>query len=92
MVWTVAGATTMTSGLPCQFHVLHGVFRVGIEGVGDHRAVGQAAEGQRSNELRRPVGHDGVHQRPGLRQLAGQVEGLVAGDAPGDAQYHTLAA
>ena len=92
MVWTVAGATTMTLGLPRQLHVFHGVLGISVEGVGDHRAMGEAAEGQRSNELRRPVGHYGVHQRSGLCQLAGQVESLVAGNAAGDAQYHSLAA
>jgi hypothetical protein len=37
------------------------------------------------------MGHDGVDHRSGLGQLAGQVEGLVAGDAAGYSQYNALA-
>ena len=92
MVCTVAGATTMTSALPRQLNMFDGILGIGVESVGDHRAVCQAAEGQRGNELRCPVGHDGVDQRARLGQLAGQIQRLVAGNAAGYAQYNPLAA
>jgi len=43
-------------------------------------------ERERGDELLGCGGHDDIHQRPGLRQLAGEVHGLVDGDAARDGE------
>ena len=67
-----------------QGYMLVGELRAGVKSVGDDLAMGDAAEGQGRHELGGPETHDRVHQRPGLHQLTGQVQGLVAGDAARD--------
>ena len=79
-------AVTVNRTLDClvrQGHVLNAVFGVGVEGIGHYHPMGEAAEGQGRDELGGPITHDGVHQCACLHELAGQVQRLVAGDAPG---------
>ena len=46
--------------------------------------MGDATEGQGCDELSGSVAEDGVHQRAGLSQFAGQVNGFVASYAAGN--------
>ena len=55
-------------------------------------AAGEAAERQRRDELLRGVGEDDVDVGAGLRELAGDIGGLVAGDAAADAEDDARAA
>ena len=70
--------------------MLNAVFGIGVEGVGHHRPVGDAAKGQGRDELCGAITHDGIDQGPGLHQFAGQVQRLVAGDTAGDAQDYVF--
>ena len=69
-----------------QGQVLDAEVRMRVEGVGYHLTVGDAAECQRGDEASGAVAHHCVHERLFLHQLAGQVQGLVTGDAAGDSQ------
>ena len=78
-------------GAAGQRHVLNGQLGVGIEHVGDHGAVGEAAERKGCDEFGGVVSQDDIDVGPLLGQLAGEVEGLVAGDTAGDAEDYVLA-
>src|SRR5439155_11461573 len=67
-------------------HVLDGVLALRIEEVRQHRPAGERAEGERAHELARVLGeaHGDGGAEPG--QLAQEVDGLVRGDRPGDAE------
>ena len=86
MQWTVAGATRMRSALWANGNVLHGQLRLGVEHVGDDRPVGQTPKCQGRDEVGRALAQDDVNVSALLRELAGEVGGLVAGDATRDSQ------
>ena len=77
-------------GPPGQRNVFDTLLGVGVEGVGNDGAVGEAAEGQRRDELGCAIAEDGLHVGAGLHQLAGQVQRLVTGNAAGYAQDNIL--
>ena len=72
-------------------HVVYTQLGARVEYVGYDRAMGDAAEGERRRELGRRLGHDDIDRCAVLGQLAGEVDGLVAGDAARDSQRYGLA-
>ena len=63
---------------------------VGLPQIAVDRASGDGLEGQRSHEALRRVRHEHIDLRPGLSQLAGEINGLVGSDAAGHAQHDAL--
>ena len=72
-------------------HVVYTQLGARVEYVGDDRAMGDAAEGERRREPGCRLGHDDVYHCAVLGQLAGKVYSLVAGDAARDSQRYGLA-
>ena len=71
--------------------VLNGLRRRWVEQVGHDRPVRDGAEGEGGHELGGGVREQNVDQRARLRELAGEVRGLVCRDAPADAEQDALA-
>ncbi len=61
------------------------LFGVQLEDVVEHGPMGEALEGQRSDEARRRGGHGDVDDGAPVAQHADQAHGLVGGDAARDA-------
>ena len=56
--------------------------------IGIDRPTCHRLKRQRRDKTLRRLGHDHVHQRAQLRQLAGEIDGFVSGDAAGHAQHN----
>ena len=77
---------------PGQGYVLEGLGLSRVEHRRKNVAVGYCPEGEGGDKLQGGPGKDDVHQRPGLDQVAGQLDGLVGRNASGYAEQDALPA
>ena len=65
------------------------VFPPAFEHAGVHRLLGDCLKGQGLNELGGVFGEDHIDRGAALNELAGQISGLVGGDAARDAECYS---
>ena len=75
----------------CDGDVLDGGVEIGLLGrraehAGDDLLAGKSGEGEGADKLLRRGGHDDLHARSAILQLANDFGGFVGGDAAGDTQ------